>query len=264
MGVKTPYLVLDIETFADVRPDRLDHEGNKAAEKAQAKLDELTRKGNAVKAPVSYKDPKKIEDYMVRERTKFSNQIKKQTVNVAADIQDAKDAFLDKAALSPMTGRIVAVGLGIRTVGGGWEHAVFVDRNNREAEMLASADRAISEIGYASLITWNGRKFDLPFLVARSMRAGLKLKHKWPMGYSDRHLDLFDLIAGGRQNQFGGSLKLWVREILGKDRKATGADVAELVNQKKWDEMAAYCQEDVEDTARLFELYEATAHLTRR
>jgi DNA polymerase elongation subunit (family B) len=188
-----------------------------------------------IKAPKNYKDPDKIATYIEREKA-----------NV-----------LDKAALSPLTGRIIAVGLGIRR-GSTWEQAVFVDKLGDEGALLHAVDSVLDELVCGHLVTFNGKRFDLPFLAARAMRHKMKLAYRWPLGkYHPRHIDLCDLLGSG-------SLDDWATAILDKPKALLGSAIAELVKAEKWEDIRAHCLEDITLTAELFEAYEAVATLGRK
>lgn len=211
-------LVIDIETYQDIPP---------------AVLEAKTAK---IQPPKNWKDPDKI----------------------AAYIEDAKAKIVRQAALSPLTGRVVAVGLGLRRADEQWEFGCFVDRTGGEDDLLREVDDALSEIEHGHLITFNGTRFDLPFLVARAMRHGLTLRYRWPVvRYSKRHIDLCQLLGDG-------SLSEWAALVLGEGKTGSGADVAGLVEAERWDDLRNYCLEDVRITARLFEAYEDAAWLDRR
>ena len=211
-------VVIDIETYQDIPPEVL---------KARV---------SKIKAPKGWKDPEKIEAHRLQKQ---------------AEIRE-------KAALSPITGRVVAVGLGLRRNGSGWEFGCFVDRNNDEAGLLTEVDRALFEIDHGHLITFGGSRFDLPFLVARAMRHRMPLRYRWPVvRYSKRHIDLRELLGEG-------SLSEWAALVLGQEKNGNGSDVAGLVEGEKWDELRAYCLGDVRITAKLFDAYEQCAWLDRR
>jgi DNA polymerase elongation subunit (family B) len=176
---------------------------------------------------------------------------------IKADVAKKESAIIDKAALSPLTGRIIAVGLGIRR-GSTWEQAVFVDKLGDEGALLHTVDSVLDELVYGHLITFNGKRFDLPFLAARAMRHRMRLAHRWPLGkYHPLHIDLCDLLGSG-------SLDDWATAILDKPKTLSGADIAGLVKDEKWEDIKAHCLEDITLTAELFEAYEAVATLGRK
>lgn len=102
-------------------------------------------------------------------------------------------AYLDieTTGLSPETAQITLVGLvweegGVRRL-----EQYFVDEPDQEADVLREVGRQLR--GFAGVVTYNGAKFDLPFLAARAAWFGLP----WP------RVRTYDLLQTAR---------LWRRE----------------------------------------------------
>jgi uncharacterized protein YprB with RNaseH-like and TPR domain len=197
-------IVLDIETVADVDSPALE---------AMA---------SEIKAPGNYKDEKKIEAY----------------------IEQKRRDLIEKAALSPLTGRIVAIGL--LQVEEGAAPEVYMDHAEGEAGIIIVANQWLEEHGVGHLVTFNGRSFDLPFLLARSIRHDLELSYKWPIGYSGRHIDVRELL--GKQ----GSLEAWAGAIFDATPTCDGSAVQALYDAGDMDAIAEHCREDVQITAQLY------------
>jgi len=210
-------LIVDIETGTDVNDEW------------------YARKAAKIKAPSTWKDPVKIK------RNKEEKMAK----------------LLEKAALSPLSGKVVCVGLGMEQEDGGWDVGCFVDRVGEEAQLLHDVDVAINKIlpvGY--IVTFGGRKFDFPFLTARSMIHGLKLGFPWPVGYDHSHIDMFDQLGEG-------SLEDW-SILCGEGKKQHhGGEIAELIEKEDWDSIILHCTEDILKTAALFDRYRTVAKLNR-
>jgi predicted PolB exonuclease-like 3'-5' exonuclease len=109
-----------------------------------------------------------------------------------------------------------------------------------------------------TIVTWNGRGFDMPVITSRTFRHGVPM----PWWYSDRstryryssegHFDLMDFLA-----DFGAakSAKLDVfAKLIGFPGKVgvDGSQVAPMVHAGKLDEVNAYCLCDVAQTAAIF------------
>jgi predicted PolB exonuclease-like 3'-5' exonuclease len=109
-----------------------------------------------------------------------------------------------------------------------------------------------------TIVTWNGRGFDMPVITSRTFRHGVPM----PWWYSDRstryryspegHFDLMDFLA-----DFGAakSAKLDVfAKLVGFPGKVgvDGSQVAPMVHAGKLDEVNAYCLCDVAQTAAIF------------
>lgn len=72
-----------------------------------------------------------------------------------------------RGGLDPNLAGIVAVALS----GEGWSR-VF---DGPEKQLLLELDHAIADLAPGVLVTWNGARFDLPFLADRARRAGVRL-----------------------------------------------------------------------------------------
>ncbi len=111
------------------------------------------------------------------------------------------------------------------------------------------------------LVTWNGRGFDLPVLLLRSLRHGLS----WPWYYQGRdyryryseqgHLDLCDFLSdhgAARMTSLDGAARLI--GLPGKDG-VDGSQVEGLFNAGQIEALRRYCLHDVAQTAFLFLRY---------
>jgi 3'-5' exonuclease len=109
-----------------------------------------------------------------------------------------------------------------------------------------------------TIVTWNGRGFDMPVITSRTFHHGVPM----PWWYGDRstryryspegHFDLMDFLA-----DFGAakSSRLDVfAKLIGFPGKVgvDGSQVAPLVHAGKLDEVNAYCLCDVVQTAAIF------------
>jgi hypothetical protein len=99
-------------------------------------------------APATYKDPEKI----------------------AAAIQAKEAAWYQDAALSAITGRVLAIGYLEATTG-----FIGIHASGDEATDITAFWRMIAPTGYiqAELVGFNSNSFDLPFLVRRSWALGI-------------------------------------------------------------------------------------------
>jgi predicted PolB exonuclease-like 3'-5' exonuclease len=103
--------------------------------------------------------------------------------------------------------------------------------------------------GKARLVTFNGRRFDIPVLVHRALLHGIS-PAPWWLGdyrkrYGESHVDLMDFLA-----DFGSSVPLQQHEMavmLGVPGKLglSGGDVRQLWSEAKGEDIAAYCTCDV-------------------
>jgi len=114
-------------------------------------------------------------------------------------------------------------------------------------------------IKFDQVITFNGRNFDIPFLLLRSAILGVKPTRNL-MGNrynTDNHLDLLDALSFfGVFKKF--NLDFYCRSFGIESPKAngiTGMDVHELYVAGKIQEIATYCAGDVEATYNLFNVW---------
>lgn len=128
--------------------------------------------------------------------------------------------------------------------------------------------RAISKDmeGDTMLVTWSGRRFDVPVILYRSMKAGLNCKWYFQKDFDKRfnlsgHVDLQDHMT-----LFGATEKLRLDHaatMLGLPGKSagsgvTGGDVEELWARNQYAKVAAY---NVADVVQLAVLFVRWAHL---
>jgi hypothetical protein len=130
-----------------------------------------------------------------------------------------------------------------------------------ERDLLTGLSDAIDE-RRPILVTFNGRGFDLPVLVLRSLRHGVAMPWYFDEErYRDRrdeagHLDLHDALALHGAARRSVSLDLASR-LLGLPGKAgvDGSQVEPLYRAGRWEEIRRYCLGDVAQTALLLLRY---------
>jgi len=135
-----------------------------------------------------------------------------------------------------------------------------------EAGMLADFAEFVSK-WEPTLVTWNGRGFDLPVLMLRSLRHGVSAPwyYKKP-GYRYRystaaHVDLCDILAdhgATRMTSLHGAARLI--GLPGKDG-VDGSQVEALYRTGQIEALRGYCLSDVAQTAFLFLRYRLLAGL---
>jgi predicted PolB exonuclease-like 3'-5' exonuclease len=112
-----------------------------------------------------------------------------------------------------------------------------------------------------TLVTWNGRGFDLPVLMLRSLRYGVSApwyyrKPGYRYRYStDGHLDLCDVLSdhgATRMTSLHGAARLI--GLPGKDG-VDGSQVEALYRTGQLEALRGYCLSDVAQTAFLFLRY---------
>jgi len=187
-------------------------------------------------------------------------------------LEDLKDGL----GFSPLTGEIVAIGvLDVEKN----EGAVYFQAQGKkiperkeegikfkqmtEKEMLENFWIGARE--YKQFITFNGRGFDVPFLMIRSAIHKIKpskdlLSNRYlsSQKYDANHVDLQDQLTFYGSMWRRGSLHLWSRAFGIKSPKAsgvTGEDVGKLYRQGKFEEIAKYNVGDLRATKELYEYW---------
>jgi|SRR5579885_592405 len=108
------------------------------------------------------------------------------------------------------------------------------------------------------LVTFNGRRFDLPVLELAALRYGISAPNYFAEAgtaryrYSDRHLDLCDFIANYGAVRLRGGLDLLLK-MIGMPGKGAieGSQVQALYEAGRMDEIHRYCRSDVIQTCFL-------------
>ncbi|MBM4158971.1 MAG: 3'-5' exonuclease [Ignavibacteria bacterium] len=118
---------------------------------------------------------------------------------------------------------------------------------------------------YDLFITFNGREFDCPFLMLRSMILGISPKIDLMKGsdfnFREYHIDLLKEMTFGRAERVGArrrfSLDFYCRQLgIGSPKSEySGVIVKELFEGKKYKEIATYCLGDVIATKKLFDIW---------
>lgn len=185
-----------------------------------------------------------------------------------ARTDEEQDKVRDQLGLFPLTGHIVAIAMlnpesgkalvlaeGIPGEGAAWapgEGAEFWTGN--EAELLERFWDVVKR--YGQIITFNGRSFDGPYIMLRSLMLGITAtRNLVPNRYRlSEHLDLLDVLTlyGGIRRY---SLDFLCRRLGIDSPKANmrGKDVAEAYRAGRMEDIARYCLDDVRATKRLLD-----------
>ncbi|MFZ2193829.1 MAG: ribonuclease H-like domain-containing protein [Candidatus Moraniibacteriota bacterium] len=171
----------------------------------------------------------------------------------------------------PLTGEIVAIGmLNPDTMKGmmlfqnnGGEKTIFEEGNihyqsGTEKEILEKFWSIVEK--YDQIVTFNGRAFDLPFLILRSAKNGVRPTRNL-LGYryeSQKHCDLLDQLT------FYGAIRKFNLDFYAKffgiksskDEGIDGSMVGELYQTGKYLEIARYCARDLIATKELYNYWE--------
>lgn len=192
------------------------------------------------------------------------------------EYQAALDDFKTRLGFSPLTGSIAAIGvldydrertvvyyqapgqtLGEREEGG------VVYKQMTEEEMLIHFWDGVKH--YQEFVSFNGRAFDVPFLMVRSAVHRVKpTKNLLTNRYLNsqragaRHIDLLDQLSFYGAVRRKGNLHLWCRAFgieSPKGQGVTGDDVGRLFAEKKFLDIARYNAGDLRATHDLYEYW---------
>lgn len=184
-----------------------------------------------------------------------------------AKSHEEKEDILSKTGLLPISGEVVAIAmLNPETdqgkvyfqapKGGAKDYKKdgiqYIVKD--EKEMLKSFWESIKH--FDLLISYNGRNFDAPFIIFRSIFHKIKpTRNLMPNRYyKNEHLDLLDQLS------FYGAFRRFSLEALcqffgiknPKDEGVSGLIVGELFDKKEYKKIAEYCMRDVFATKELY------------
>ena len=133
-----------------------------------------------------------------------------------------------------------------------------------EKEMLENFWKGVTE--YNEFISFNGRGFDVPFLVARSAIHKIKPtkdlmsnRYLGSQKFGAVHIDLLDQLSFYGAVRRKGNLHLWSRAFGIKSPKAdgiSGDDVGKLYKEKKFLDIARYNARDLRATKELYDYWQ--------
>jgi DNA polymerase elongation subunit (family B) len=166
---------------------------------------------------------------------------------IRAKIDAARESFFEKAALDPLTGRVLAIGYLS-------ERETTILANEDEESLLAEWWHVVrGRMGTTNhLVGFNSHSFDWPFLIRRSWKYGLPVPDlRWKGRWVEQLIDLRDIWQLG-DRQASGSLDKIARHLGLGGKNGDGA-----LFYKLWatDRNAAmtYLRRDVELTAQVGE-----------
>ncbi len=119
---------------------------------------------------------------------------------------------------------------------------------------------------YDSIVTFNGRGFDVPFVYLRSALLNVPISRKGWLGYryqSEPHCDLAEQLSFyGVSGREGAARKFnldFYCKAFGiespKSHGVTGMDVNNMMAEGRFREIAEYCLRDVQATVLLFQIW---------
>jgi len=186
-------------------------------------------------------DPAEVKTGNLKDPAKIAEKIAEAEANHRRD-------FFDKAALDPLTGRVIAIGmLDLET------DKFFIIGHDDEARTLTEFwEASQGEMGRLnSMLGFNIFNFDLPFLIRRSWKHRIKVPFGIRRGryWGDQLVDLRDAWQLG-DRQARGSLDTIARHLGVGAKNGEGKAFAELwLNDRPKAE--AYLRNDIQLTAKV-------------
>ena len=131
-----------------------------------------------------------------------------------------------------------------------------------EKEMIESFWRIAKRID--QFITFNGRNFDVPFIMMRSAMLGVKVtKNLMGYRYGDEHIDLLEQFTFyGATRKF--NLDFYCQSFgIGspKSKDISGMEVKNLYEAGRIKDIAVYCSKDIYATYQLYKIWEKYLNL---
>jgi len=193
-------------------------------------------------------EPAEVKTGNIKDPEKVAAKIAEAEVNHRRD-------FFDRAALDPLTGRVIAIGVMAMAEGGKRKAEVYIIGHEDEARTLSEFwDVTRGEMGRLNpMIGFNIFGFDLPFLFRRSWKHrvpvpfGLRRGRYW----NDQLLDLRDAWQLG-DRQARGSLDSIAKHLGVGAKNGDGKAFAQLWQSDR-KQAEAYLRNDIELTAKVAE-----------
>ena len=157
-----------------------------------------------------------------------------------------REARVKECSLSPRLGQIVAI-----------SYASDNGHRNVDTTRFATETMVLYEFwealaNYGEIASWNGKGFDLPFIIARSAILGVK-PLVWVPKYLARyqHTPHFDVKLALEATRPGDTLDAWASAFGAPAKLGNGSEVYGMVQRGEWDKLREYAQRDADTTLEL-------------
>ena len=171
----------------------------------------------------------------------------KDPAKINEKIVEAKQKQIEGMALDPLYGKVCCVGMYFFTDPEGDDGRYETLIGGEEADILKETAKMLT--GHNGLITFNGKNFDIPFLLKRM--AILNVPNKLNIHQlTEPNYDVMQMWAG--RNGYV-SLNTLADIVLGEKKEELDVRLISLyIANGKEDKVIEYCKRDVELTAKLF------------
>ena len=177
--------------------------------------------------------------------------------------QKHREAFFNEAALNPTTGRVLCVGVRIRSwddpSGPAEETRIIGDKDESEAEILGEFwDLAVTTGVTNELIGFRCKAFDLPFMFKRSWKLGVIPPNHLRNGryWIQKIIDLYEIWSFD-DYRAKGSLDSIAKFLGIPGKTGSGADFARLWLENR-EAAIAYAIRDVDITTQIYDRFHKT------
>jgi DNA polymerase elongation subunit (family B) len=196
-----------------------------------------------------------------------------------AKTDEDKQNTIDSLVFNPFTSRIAAIGMldykedkGCVLLNTGKKMSLESSKDNinyicgDEKSIIGIFWKTLREKGYNLFVTFNGREFDCPFIMLRSLILKVKPSFNLMSGsdftFRDYHIDLLKELTFNRHSPTGArrkfSLDFYCNQLGIKSPKSKGVSgdkVGELFENKDFETLANYCIGDVIAEAELLTVW---------
>ncbi len=167
------------------------------------------------------------------------------------ELERRREDMISRFGLDPTTGRVIVIGLlDVETRA----ETVFSDES--EVELLAKFWAWLRANEHERYVTFNGKRFDIPFLNVRSAIHGLTPSKVIPADplTTRPHFDVREVFEGNERRR-RGSLDFFtaVFAVPSPKSKMDGAQVNDAYAEGRLDDIVQYCLEDCRATAAIYE-----------
>lgn len=194
----------------------------------------------------------------------------------AQDDEEKKEAK-ERTALYPLTGEVIVIGLLNPATGKGKilarnDSGVALLETIGDFDVIGGTEKEILQTfwhliqSYQTFVTFNGRSFDVPYLMIRSAICGivpsknlLSNRYVGSQTYGAQHIDLADQLGFYGAMRKGFNLHMWAKAFgieSPKEGSIHGEDVTPLYYEGKIIDIMKYNIGDVRATAELYERWE--------
>ena len=210
------------------------------------------------------------QEYLFREANKLPE---------GAEREQRKNELAQQLSLYPLTAQIVCIAMVNADSGGGKvlylaedceeasgetgtvKFVPCVDENDLLTQFWDAARR------YETVVTFNGRGFDVPFIYLRSAVLQVPITRKDWLGYryqTEPHCDLAEQLTFYNVSGRDGAARKFNLDFYckafgiesPKSQGITGHDVTRMVTEGRFREIAEYCLRDVHATAALYRVWQ--------